>query len=172
MRTVLRPVFLAAFILFTLSVSAQRSNRTKDPTLNRGEGLEMSRKDLDKMRNQNQDKNSRQVDVYMFATSFSLIDSVLFVSDVQYVKSVTINNKWFIKDRLFYEKQFSAFVLGSDEPENESYMTSLLFSEKEKKMIKQRERLIKRNRKKNGFKLNQVSAFRFSNPDPQPVSEP
>ena len=172
MRTVLRPVFLAAFFLFTLSVSAQRSNRTKDPTLNKGEGLEMSRKDLDKMRNQNQDKNSRQVDVYMFATSFSLLDSVLFVSDVQFVKSVTINNKWFIKDRMFYEKQFSDFVLGSDESENESYMTSLLFSEKEKKMIRQRERLIKRNKKKNGFTLNQVSAFKFSAPDPQPVSEP
>ena len=172
MKTVLRPLFLAAFLLFTLSVSAQRSSRTKDPTLNKGEGLEMSRKDLDKMRNQKQDKNARQVDVYMFASSFSLLDSALFVSDIQLVNNVTVNNKWFIKDRLLFEKQFTDFVVGPDDLGNESYMTSLLFSEKEKKLIKKRERLIKRNKKKNGFKYNQVSAFKFSNPEPEPVSEP
>ena len=65
MKTVFRPVLLAAFILFALPVSAQRSARTQDPTLNKGEGLEMSRSDLDKMRTQKQDKNSRQVDVYI-----------------------------------------------------------------------------------------------------------
>ena len=123
------------------------------------------------MRNQKQDKNSRQEDVYMFATSFSLLDSALFVSDIQFVKNVTVNNKWFIKDRLLFEKQFADYVVGSD-AENESYMTSLLFAEKEKKLVKKRERLIKRNKKKNGFKFNQVSAFTFSNPEPEPVSEP
>ena len=172
MRTVLRPLIMAAFLLFTLSVSAQRSGRAKDPTLNKGEGLEMSRKDLDKMRNQKQEKNSRQVDVYMFAASFSLLDSVLFVSDIQFVSNVTVNNKWFIKDRLFFEKQFTEFVVGPDDFENESYMTSLLFAEKEKKLIRKREHLIKRNKKKNGFKLNQVSAFTFSNPEPDPDKEP
>ena len=170
MRTVLKPALLATFILFTLSVSAQRSNRTKDPTLNKGEGLEMSRKDLDKMRNQNQDKNSRQVDAYMFAASFSLLDSVLFVSDIQLVKDVTINNKWFVKDRLSFEKQFTDYINGSDE--DGTFMTSLLFSDKEKKLIKQRDRLIKRNKKKNGFKLNQISAFQFTVPDPEPEVEP
>ena len=123
----------------------------------------MSRSDLDKMRTQKQDKNSRQVDVYMFATSFSLLDSVLFVSDIQLVKDVTVNNKWFVKERLVYEKQFADFVVGTDE--NESFMTSLLFSEKEKKLIKKRERLIKRNKRKNGFKLYQISDFRFSAPE-------
>lgn len=170
MRTALRPIILAAFLLFTLSVSAQRSNRTKDPTLNKGEGLEMSRKDLDKMRNQNQNKNSRQVDAYMFAASFSLLDSVFFVSDIQLVRNVTVNNKWFVKDRLAFEKQFTDFITGSDE--DETYMTSLLFSDKKKKLIKQRERLIKRTKKKNGFKLNQISAFQFTVPDPEPAVEP
>lgn len=127
----------------------------------------MSRKDLDKMRNQNQEKNSRQVDVYMYAASFSLLDSALFVSDIQLVNDVTVNNKWFVKDRLVFEKQFTDHVTGSDA--NEIYMTSLLFSEKEKKLIKKRERLIKRNKKKNGFKLFEVSDFKFSKPDPEPV---
>lgn len=155
---------MAAFLLFTLSVSAQRPKRGQDPTLNAGEGLEMSRKDLDKMRNQNQDKNSRQVDAYMYAASFSILDSAVFVSDIQLVKDVTVNNKWFVKDRLVYEKQFTDHVVGGDL--NESYMTSLVFSEKEKQLVRKRARLIKRNKRKNGFKLFEVSDFKFSKPEP------
>ena len=167
----LRPVLTAALLLFTLSVSAQRSGRTQDPTLNKGEGLSVSRKELNKMRNQNQDKNARQVDVYMYAASFSLLDSAIYVSDIQLVKDVTVNNKWFIKDRLVFEKQFTDYVSGNDM--NESFMTSLLFSEKEKQLIKKRNRVIKRNKKKNGFKLYEIPDFKFSKPESEsePVSE-
>ena len=129
----------------------------------------MSRKDLNKMRNQNQNKNARQVDVYMYAASFSLLDSVLYVTDIQFVKDVTVNNKWFIKDRLVFEKQFTDFVAGDGL--NESFMTSLLFSEKEKQLVKKRARLIKRNKKKNGFRLNEVSEFKFTKPEPEPEPE-
>lgn len=129
----------------------------------------MKRSDLDKMRNQKQDKNSRQVDAYMFAASFSLLDSVLYVSDVQFVNDVTVNNKWFIKDRLAFEQQFQDFVVGPEM--NESYMTALLFSEKEKKMIKKKERLIKRNKRKNGYKLYEISGFKFVKPEPEPETE-
>ena len=167
----LRPVLTAALLLFTLSVSAQRSGRAQDPTLNKGEGLSVSRKELNKMRNQNQDKNARQVDVYMYAASFSLLDSAIYVSDIQLVKDVTVNNKWFIKDRLVFEKQFTDYASGNDM--NESFMTSLLFSEKEKQLIKKRNRVIKRNKKKNGFKLYEISDFKFSKPESEsePVSE-
>ena len=96
MVTVTKPALLATFLLLSLSLAAQRSGRTKDPTLNKGEGLEMTRSDLDKMRNQNQNKNARQVDVYMFAASFSILDSVLYVSDIQKVNDVVVNNRWFI----------------------------------------------------------------------------
>ena len=52
-------------------------------------------------------------------------------------------------------------------------MTSLLFSEKEKQLIKKRKRVIKRNKKKNGFKLYEISDFKFSKPESEsePVSE-
>jgi len=160
-----RPIIAATLLLFfTLPISAQRSNRTQDPTLNKGEGLEMSRKDLDRMRNQNQDKNARQVDVYMYVATFSILDSVIFVSDIQMVNDVTVNNKWFVKDRLEYEKQFTDHVAGGDL--NESYMTSLLFSGKKKQLIRKRSRLIKRNKRINGFKLYEVSDFKFSKPEP------
>lgn len=124
----------------------------------------MSRKDLDKMRNQKQDKNAAQVDVYMFAASFSMLDSVLYISDIQFINDVAVNNKWFLKERLAFEKQFNDYVAGTDE--NESYMTSVQFSDKEKKLIKNRERLIKRNKRKTGFKMYQVADFKFSNPVP------
>ena len=169
MRTVLKPVIATAFLLFSLSLSAQRSGRSQDPTLKKGEALEMNRKDLAKMRNQNQEKNSRQVDVYMYVASFSLLDSALFVSDIQFVRDVTVNNKWFVKDRLAFEKQFSDYVVGSDE--NESYMSSLVFSDKEKKLIRKRGKLIRRNRKKNGFRLYEVTDFKFVKPDSEPVED-
>lgn len=161
MRAVLKPILTATLLLVALSLSAQRSGRTQDPTLNKGEGLEKTRSDLDKMRNNNQDKKSRNVDLYMFAASFSVLDSVLYVSEVQKVNDVIVNNKWFVKERAAFEEQFTERVrIGDDE----SLLTSLYFSEKSKKVIKSRARLIKRNSKKNKFSLIEVSGFSFSNP--------
>lgn len=157
----MKPAILAAFILLSLPISAQRSGRTGDPTLNKGEGLERTRSDLDKMRNQNQDKNSRQLNVYMFAASFSLLDSVLYVSDICQVDDITVNNKWFIRNRSDYESQFTDHIRIDNE---ESLLTSVYFSEKSKTVAKRRSRLVKRNAKKNKFALIQVSDFNFSKP--------
>ena len=159
--TVTKPALLATFLLLSLSLAAQRSGRTKDPTLNKGEGLEMTRSDLDKLRNQNQNKNARQVDVYMFAASFSLLDSVLYVSDIQKVNDVVVNNRWFIKQRSEYESQFTTHIGAGDE---ESLLTSLYYSEKLKKITKRRSALIKRNARKNRFLLINVQGFSFSKP--------
>lgn len=164
MRPVFKPFLAVLMLMLSLSASAQRSGRTNDPTLNRGEGLEKTRDDLSKMRNQSQNKNSRQENIYMFAASFSLIDSVLFVSDVQKVDDVIVNNKWFVKERASFETQFTDHVRGGF---NESYLTSIYFSEKSQKMNKRRAKLIKRNARKNGFNLVQVSDFKFVNPVPQ-----
>lgn len=161
MRAVLKPVFVAIMLLYASYASAQRSGMAKDPTLNRGEGLEVTRSDLDQMRTKQQDKNARQVDIYMFGASFSVLDSVLCVSYPQEIKSVIVNNRWFVKDRALFEKQFSDFVNGYKE---NTQMTVIYFSEKLKTVEKRRERLIKRNVKKNGFKLIQVPEFRFSKP--------
>lgn len=161
MRPFVKPVLYAFLLLLSISVSAQRSGRTNDPTLNKGEGLEKTRDDLSKMRNQNQDKSSRQLDVYMFAASFSLLDSVLFVSDIHKVNNVTVNNKWFVKERSLFESQFSEYIHNGM---NDTHLTSIYFSEKLKKIQKRRLRLIKRNAKKNKFELKQIPGFKFSNP--------
>lgn len=166
MRTVFKPLFAAALLLVALPLSAQRSG-AKDPTLSRGEGLSVTRNDLDKMRNQNQDKNSRQVDIYIYAASFSLIDSVLYVSDIQKLTDVTVNNKWFLKDRSAFEKQFTQYVsVGSDE----SQLTTVVFSEKPKKVQRSRNTLIKRNSKKNRFALKEISDFSFTKVSSEPSS--
>ena len=115
MRAVLKPVFVAIMLLYASYASAQRSGMAKDPTLNRGEGLEVTRSDLDQMRTKQQDKNARQVDIYMFGASFSVLDSVLCVSYPQEIKSVIVNNRWFVKVRALFEKQFSDFVNGYKE---------------------------------------------------------
>ena len=73
---------------------------------------------------------------------------------------MTVNNKWFLKERAGFEEQFNEHV-GADV--DESLMSSVYFSEKEKKMVKRRAKLIKRNAKKNRFALIQVTDFKFTN---------
>lgn len=159
MRSVFKPVLVALCLMLALPLFAQRSAITKDPTLNRGEGLETTRDDLEKMRNKSQDKNARVTDLYMFAAAYSLIDSVLYVSDVQLVKNLTVYNRWFLRNRSDFEKQFQNYVAGQLE---ESFIPVIYFSDKEKKVISQRETLIKRNRRKNKFDFIEVSDFQFS----------
>ena len=92
----------------------------------------------------------------------SMDEDILLRKD--YFREDWPERKWFVKDRLVYEKQFTDHVAGGDL--NESYMTSLVFSEKEKQLVRKRARLIKRNKRKNGFKLFEVSDFKFSKPEP------
>jgi hypothetical protein len=97
----------------------------------------------------------------MFGASFSLLDSVLYISEISEVDDVTVNNKWFIKDRSSFESQFTDRVKTDND---DSMLTSVYFSEKEKKVAKRRSRLVKRNAKKNKFLLIKVSDFTFSRP--------
>lgn len=159
MRSAIKYLLTGFLLMLSLSVGAQRSSRSQDPTLNRGDGLEKNRNDLAQIRNDKQNENARQQDIYMFASAFSLIDSVLYVSDVQLLEDVTVNNRWFIKERSSFESQFHDYVSGNDE----TYLSSIFFSDKKKKSDKRRARLIRRNNKKNGFKLIEVHAFEFSN---------
>lgn len=161
MKTAFKPLFAVAMLIVASPVFAQRSGNTKSPTLDKGEGLEMTRGDLDKMRNQSQDKNSRQVDIYMFAASFSMLDSVLYVSDIQKVDKVIVNNKWFVKERSAFEAQFTDYLSPYT---NGSQITSIYFSEKQKRVERNKARLLKRNSKKNRFYLVEEKDFRFSNP--------
>lgn len=165
MKSVFKTLFVVTLLVLSLPVTAQRSGATKDPSLNRGDGLAMSRSDLNKMRNQNQDKNIRQTDLYMFASAFSMLDSVIYVSDIHKVDGVTVNNKWFLKNRVDFERQFMERVSEESVYDLEEIMLPVIYySEKEKNVVKQREKLIKRNAKTNKYSLNYIQGFRFTNP--------
>ena len=157
MNSFYKSVLTTVAFLISLSVQAQNVDRSHDPTLNKGEGLAMNRSDLAKMRNQKQDKNSRKVDIYMFGASFSIVDSVLYLSYTQKIDTATVNNRWFLIGRADFEKQLCDYVGGVDATQ----MATIYFSDNIKTIEKRRERLIKRNAKKNRFQLKQLPEFRF-----------
>ena len=99
------------------------------------------------------------LDVYMFGAAYSMIDSVLVISDIQKMEQVRVSNNWFLTDRKDFEAQFDDYV-------TQQYGTSVLafvtFSPKEKTVLKQREKLIRKARKKSQYTLSYPgSAFHF-----------
>lgn len=152
-------ILLAALLIVPSAVFAQNPNRSRNPILQPGEGLETSRRELADTHNNKQDKRTEQADVYMFAVSFSLIDSVMYVSDIQFMRDETLNNNWFLKNRQAYENQFSAYVTGGND---DSQLAYLYFSEKEKTVVRKSERLVKRNNKKNKFPVTHVGSGNFA----------
>ncbi len=153
-------IFLFLACMISAGASAQSRDRNQSPVLGIGQGLEMNRSDLAKMRNNKQEKNSEQTDVYMFAVAFSLIDSVMYTSDIQKMEAETLNNHWFLKNREGYENQFSAFVTGGDD---ETTVTFLYFSEEEKRAVRKLATLVKRNSKTNRFPIiGTGEEFRFT----------
>ena len=161
MRLSLKPFLIIFAFLLSMPASSQRSGRTKDPTLNPGQGLEVSREELSSIRNNNQDKNARQVDLYMFGICYSVLDSTLFISDVRLVQNAVVNNKWFLKNRNEYENQFREFVSGTYD---DSMIPVIYFSDNKKRVVRQRETLLKRNKKKVGFEKIEVRGFDFKVP--------
>ncbi|MCQ2083872.1 MAG: hypothetical protein MJY58_05210 [Bacteroidaceae bacterium] len=158
-RRILSVVFCVAMLVST-AVCAKSPRSEKSPVLTTGQGLEMTRSDLEEMRNNSQDKNSKILDVYMAAVSYSIVDSVMFVSDAQKMEAETVNNKWFLKNRQAYENQFSAFVSGGDD---ETMITFLYFSAKESKLLRKLQHLLKRNGRSNRFEVKSTGAeFKFS----------
>ena len=154
---------LRSAALLTLAVSAagfaQTPDRTQSPVLQPGEGLTKSRKDVESMRNDKQDKRARQTDVYVCALSFSPVDSVMFVSNIQKIEQTIVKNRWFLEDREVLEQKFEDYVRGRA---GNYQLSSIFFSEKEKRVLKQRERIIRRNNKKKRFKVQYTGAdFRF-----------
>ncbi len=154
-----RRAFLVVLLL-SVGIVAQAQNRSKSAVLETGQGLEMDRGDLEKMRNNNQDKKSRVVDVYLMAVSYSIVDSVMFVSDIRKMDNETVNNHYFLINRQAYENQFSAFVSDGND---ETMITFLYFSEKEEDLFKKESRLLKRNAKTNKFEVKKTGAeFAFT----------
>lgn len=155
-----RRIFFAlsvALLMLPTLICAQ--NHGGSPVLQPGQGLETTRKDLAETHNNKQEKRTEQVDVYMFAVSYSLIDSTMYISDVQFMPDETLNNHWFLKNRQGYENQFSAYVTDGND---ESQLAFLYFSEKKEKVTRKIERIMKRNAKTNNFPITRVGSGNFT----------
>jgi len=145
-------------VLMPAAVLAQAPDRTQSPVLGVGQGLQMSRGNLEKMRNNKQDVAHQQLDVFIFGISFSLVDSVMFVSDVQELKSESVNNRWFLKNRQGYENQFSSFVTDGND---ETMVTFVYFSNKEKRVVRKLDAILRKNARNNAFPVSKASGFKF-----------
>jgi len=157
----IRVFVLACLLTLVASVYsyAQTPDRTKSPVLQPGEGLTRTQKDVESMRNDNQDKKARRTDVYVCALSFSPVDSVMYISNIQKIEQTVVRNRWFLEERSLLEQKFEDYVR---ERAGNLQLSSLFFSEKEKKVLKQRERIIRINNKKKRFKVQYTGAdFRF-----------
>ena len=119
----------------------------------------MSKKDVESIRNDGQDKKAKTTDVYVCAISFSPVDSTMYISNIQKIEQVVVKNKWFIDNRQALEQEFDDYV--KDKAGDLQY-SSLFFSEKEKRVLKQRERIIRKNNKKKRFNMRYTGAdFKF-----------
>lgn len=153
----------AVILLLVPALSYAQNNREMNHLMRPGEGLTASQDSILSKRTKSQEKKGETLDVYMFAAAFSMIDSIMVISDIQKLDQVSIHNRWFLTDRREYENQFGTYV-------SENYGMTVLpfvtFSPKEKEVLKQREKLIRKGKKKQQFKLTYSgSSFKFSEPE-------
>lgn len=155
-----RYLAIISVVLFSLSAAAQAPQRSMDPTLNRGEGLIKTQKQVEEMRGDGQNKRTTQKDIWVFGISFSQIDSAFCVTDVQPMKEMIVSNGWFLYNRSELEQQFQDWLI--DVTGIASPMTTLYFHEKEKRMVRKRAALLKKLKKKGEyFQLQPTGKFEF-----------
>ena len=103
-----------------------------------------------------------QKPVYMIGVSFSLVDSMVFITDMQLVDSITIEKKTkFLVDRQLYSFQFQRYLEGAYK--GGPYVPSVFFSPSRKKMERKYLSLHKRYVQSKDMRmiLVDISQFRF-----------
>ena len=96
-------------------------------------------------------EKERKVDsltVYMFATSFSFIDSVLYVTNIQTMDNEHIVSKVFLLDRARYGEQLKGYLEKNGEP---AQVPSVFFSTKKKELVRQYNSIKKKSLQKGKF---------------------
>jgi hypothetical protein len=103
-----------------------------------------------------------QKPVYMIGVGFSLVDSMVFITDMQLVDSITIEKKTkFLVDRQLYSFQFQRYLEGAYK--GGPYVPSVFFSPSRKKMERKYLSLHKRYVQSKDMRmiLVDISQFRF-----------
>lgn len=147
-------------VLMSVCAFAQQPQRNVDPTLNPGQGLTMTQKQVESMRGDGQNKRTEQKDIYLFGVTFSQIDSTIYVSDLQPMQQMIVSNGCFLYSRTDLEQQLQDWVLNSTGIA--SPLTTVYFHEKEKRMERKRTRLIRKLKKKGIYQfLQPTGSFQF-----------
>lgn len=103
----------------------------------------------------------RQKQIYMIGVAMSFVDSTVYITDMQSVDSVTIEHKTkFLMDRQLYSIQFQRYLMAQGQG-TPSYVTSVYFGEKKKRMERRYLSLYKRYSKRNDLRLNLVDKTQF-----------
>lgn len=103
-----------------------------------------------------------QKPVYMIGVGISLIDSMVFITDMQLVDSISIEKKTkFLKDRQLYSFQLQRYLEAAYQ--GGPYVPSVFFNTNRKKMERQYLSLHKRYMQSNDLRmiLVDISQFRF-----------
>lgn len=153
---------LASALLLVMPAAgfAQNRSRSEDPTVNRGEGLTASKSRVESRRSNKVKKEDQAefVPVYMFATSFSLMDTVIYVSSIQKMENEKISAKCFLENRTAYSAQFSNYMESCGA---EMQTSALFFNTKWKKILRQYSKVRKKAIDKHGFTITDMGEFKF-----------
>lgn len=104
----------------------------------------------------------KQQSTYMAGIAISFTDSMVFITDLQRIDSVTIEQKrYFLMDRQLYGMQLQNYL--QTKHGGEHYVTAICFGKKKKKMERRYLALCKQYTKRADFRVTLIdqSQFRF-----------
>lgn len=155
-------VGLLLLLISLNSFSQTANNRSVNPIMRPTEGLTASKETVNSKYSNSKIKNADTVSVYMFAVSFSFLDSTLFISNIQKVDNTVVFNNTFLDGITSYEQQFENYV---EQLGYKSQIPVVYFSKKEKIIQKQYQNAAKRSSKKLKLEITEIKeVFRFSTP--------
>lgn len=146
--------------VFSVMGYAQSENeqKQKNPIIEKGGALTRTQADVESMRNDSQNKNSEVKDIYMFAIAFSHLDPVVYTTAVQKMENEVVNNGYFLENRSKYESLLLDYMYRMGETNR---MAVLYFDEKEKKVVKKKQKVLKRIKKHHSYSVGELLDFSF-----------
>lgn len=150
---------LILFVSFlSVSVFGQSDNSQRSAVIEKGGALSKTREDVESMRNDSQNKNAEIKDVYMFALTFSHLDSVVYVTKIQKMENEQVNNGYFLENREQYESAIIDYMYGMGQTNR---MAVIYFNDKEKRIIKEKQKVLKRVKKHHSYSVGELLDFSF-----------
>ena len=137
---------------------SEKEQKQKSPIVEKGGALTRKRADVESMRNDSQYKNAEVKDVYMFALTFSHLDSVVYVTKIQLMENETVYNGYFLENRDKYESILLDYMYGMGESNR---LAVVYFNDKEKNIVKKKQKVLKRIKKRHSYSVGELLDFSF-----------